>query len=61
MTLEERREELKRKQAAYVSNMAAEKAKFMRDLDGQDLVAEEQAEKQRIKMLKENDLYDKQE
>lgn len=33
----------------------------MRELDDQDLVAEEQAEKQRIKMLKENNLYDKQE
>ena len=44
-----------------MSNLESEKAKFMKDLDRQDLVAEEEAEKQRIKMLKENNLYDKQE
>lgn len=33
----------------------------MRELQETDLVAEEEAEKQRIRVLKENNLYDKQE
>lgn len=41
--------------------MQAEKDKFMRELQETDLVAEEEAEKQRIRVLKENNLYDKQE
>lgn len=41
--------------------MQAEKEKFMSELEGADLVAEEEAEKQRVRVLKENDLFDKQE
>lgn len=41
--------------------MQAEKDQYMRDLEAADLVAEEEAEKQRVRVLKENGLYDKEE
>ena len=59
--LEKRREEMKKKQAAYLDKMAAEKERFMRELDQTDVVAEDEAEKKRMEALMENGLFDENE